>query len=84
MGYGAQPVSSLDMSNRFSANAINTPHIAGGAEDPGKSVGGAAMAGVGSAAAGAMIGAQFGTTTGGPGWGTAIGAVVGVAAYYLS
>jgi hypothetical protein len=43
-------------------------------KEPGKTAGGAGMAALSGAAAGTMIN---------PGWGTAIGAVVGVGAYML-
>jgi hypothetical protein len=60
-----------------------------GPPTPGKTVGGAMASGATMAAAGATVGSAMaaGATTGtafGPGYGTAIGAVVGLVAYYLS
>ena len=51
-------------------------------DEPGKSAGGAMMAGAGGAAGGAQIGAAFGGV--GAGYGAVIGGVVGFASYLMS
>lgn len=72
-------------SNSYSRMGQNTKSETTG---PGKTAGGAMMAGMGGAAGGATVGSAIagGAASGSAGgwYGAAIGAVVGLAAYYLS
>ena len=77
-----------DKANQFSGNAINARSRMGQGSrtettPPGKTVGGGIMAGAGMGLSGAMYGAMEGTKIS-PGWGSLIGAGVGLAAYFLS
>lgn len=73
-------------SGSFSRMGQNTKSVT---EGPGKTAGGALLAGTGTAAAGATIGASVaaetsaGASVGGY-WGAAIGAVIGIGAYLMS
>lgn len=72
-------------SGSFSRMGQNTKSVT---EGPGKTAGGALLAGTGTAAAGATIGsaAASGAAGGSAGgyWGAAIGAVIGIGAYLMS
>ncbi len=77
----------MDKTQQFSQGAIQSrsamrrPEAAA----PPKTAGGAISSAAGMGMAGYMIGGtEAGTAIGGPGWGSVIGAGIGLAAYYLS
>ena len=77
-----------NMAKDYSGGAINARSRMGQGSrtettPPGKTVGGGIMAGAGMGLSGAMYGAMEGTKIS-PGWGSLIGAGVGLAAYFLS